>query len=85
MKRSRLRNKYLKNPTEISKITYTKYRNYCVNLFKKEKRKYYGNLDPKLIIDNKTFWKTVKPLFSETQKDSRNITLIENEEIISDE
>ena len=83
MKRSRLRNKYLKNPTEINKITYTKYRNYCVNLFKKEKRKYYGNLDPKLIIDNKTFWKTVKPLFSETKKDSRNIILIENEEIIS--
>ena len=54
-----------------------------MNPFKKEKRKYYGNLDAKLIIDNKNFWKTVKSLFSETQKDSRNIILIENEEIIS--
>ena len=79
MKRSRLRNKYLKNPNEINKMVYRKYR----NLFKKEKRKYYENLEPKLIIDNKIFWKTVKPLFSESQKDSRNIVLIEKENIIS--
>ena len=64
-------------------MVYRKYRNYCVNLFKKEKRKYYENLDPKLIIDNKKIWKTVKPLFSESQKDSRNIVLFEKENIIS--
>ena len=79
MKRSRLHNKYLKNPNEINKMLHRKYRNYCVNLFKMEKRRYYENLDAKLIIDNKQFWKTAKPVFSESQKDSRNITLFEKE------
>ena len=64
MHRSRLRNKYLTNPNDVNKNKYPKYRNYCVNLFKKEKKKYYENLDPTLITDNKKFWKTVTPLFS---------------------
>ena len=83
MTRSRLRNRYLKHPCKSNEIKYKKYRNFCVNLFKKEKRKYYANLDPKLIIDNKQFWKTVKPLFSEKIQDTRNIILIENENIIT--
>ena len=35
----------------------------------------------KKIVDNKTFWKTIKPLFSSNNK----ITLIENEDILSEE
>ena len=84
MNRSRLRNKYLTNPTVANKRKYTRYRNFCVNLFKKEKRQYYENLDPKLITDNKKFWKTVKPLFSEKHVSSRNIILIEDDIIISE-
>ena len=80
MHRSRLRNKFLKNPNNVNKVRYKKYRNSCVNLFKKEKRKYYDNLDLRFITDNKKFWKTVKPLFSE--KSANNIILIENENII---
>ena len=83
MHRSRLRNNYLKNPTNDNKEKYRKYRNYCVNLFKQEKKIYYQNLDPKLITDNKKFWKTVKPLFSEKTRCSKNIILVEKEEIIS--
>ena len=83
MHRSRLRNKYLRNPNDVNKNKYRKYRNYCVNLFKKEKKKYYENLDPTLITDNKKFWKTVTPLFSGKKQCANNIILIENDEIIS--
>ena len=33
--------------------------------FRREKRNYYNNLDISLLTDNKKFWKTVKPVFSD--------------------
>ena len=65
MKRSRLCNKFLKNRTEENKILYTKQRNYCVALLKKLKKIYFENLNEKDILDNKLFWKTIKPLLSD--------------------
>ena len=85
MNRSRLRNKYLKYPNDINLLNYRKYRNYCTSLFRKEKRKFFSKLDTKLICDNKTFWKTVKPLFSDKHSGRTNITLIEDNEIISND
>ena len=85
MTRSRLRNKFLKNPNNINRVTYTKYRNYCTALFRKEKRSYYNNLNTKLITDNKKFWKTVKPLFSDKHFSNNKITLLEGDEIISED
>ena len=64
--KSKLRNNYLKNSNNVDTEKYKKYRNYCVNLFKQEKKNHY--LDPKLITNNKKFWKTVKPLFSEKNR-----------------
>ena len=58
---------------------------YCVNLLKREKKKYYNNLNIKIIVDNKTFWKTIKPLFSEKSKSRQKITLIEDDQIITDD
>ena len=83
MTRSRLRNKFLKNPNNLNKTSYTKYRNYCTSLFRKQKKAFYNNLDTKLITDNKTFWKTVKPLFSDKHFSNKKITLLEGNEIIS--
>ena len=86
MTRSRLRNKFLKNPNEINKNNYNKHRNYCVNLLRREKKKYYNNIDLKRITDNKQFWKTIKPLFSEKHNICRKITLIDDDdEIISND
>ena len=65
MNRTRLRNKFLKTPNRENEINYKRQRNYCVNLSKKEKKTYYNNINIKLVLDNKTFWKSVKPLFSE--------------------
>ena len=84
MHRSRLRNKYLKNPSEHNKILYKRQRNFCVSLLKKEKKKYYNNLDLKIFDDNKKFWKSIKPLFSDKTTLKRNITLIEDGVLTSD-
>ena len=85
MTRSRLRNRYIKNPTPDNKTKYTKYRNYCTGLFRKQKRSYYSDLNIKSITDNRKFWKTIGPLFSEKHFSKKKITLVEKEEIISND
>ena len=64
MHRSKLKNLYNKHPSEDNEIRYKRQRNYCVNLLRREKMKYYNNLDLSVIKDSRTFWKNVKPLMS---------------------
>ena len=85
MKRSRLRNKFLKTKAEVDKIAYKKQRNHCVSLTRKTKKEYYSSLDEKCVIDNKKFWKTVKPFLSDKTMVDDKITLVENDEIITDD
>ena len=85
MNRSRLRNRFIKNPNETNQYNYKRQRNYVVNLLRREKKKYYENLDPHKILDTKTFWKTVKPLFSDKNNMNGRITLIDQDDIISDD
>ena len=80
-----LRNRFLKNRTEENKRKYTKQRNYCVSLLRKVKNKHYSNLNEKDVTDNKMFWKTVKPFFSDKVTSSEKITLIEEDEIIGND
>ena len=80
MHRSKLKNKFNKNPTEDNNRLYKKQRNYCVSLLNKEK-----HLDPLIIGDNVKFWQRVKPLFSNKQKSlPKDIILVENEITTSD-
>ena len=83
MDRTRLRNKFLKNRTAENKLAYNRQRNYCVSLTRKSKRDYYNNLDIRNVTENKLFWKTVKPFFSNKGPMRQKITFIENGEIIS--
>ena len=83
MTRTRLRNRFLKHPSEINRKNYKKYCNFCVRLFKKEKKMFYNKLNTRDITDNKKFWKTVKPLFSEKYSSRNKITLLEGNNIIS--
>ena len=53
MTRARLKNKYYKNPTSENKRLFTKQKNFCTNLLKREKKKYYNNLDIKVFDSNK--------------------------------
>ena len=53
MKRSRLRNRFLKNRSQVNRINYIKQRNYCVSLLRKTKKRYYAYLNEKDVADNK--------------------------------
>ena len=85
MHRSKLKNNFNRNPTEANKTLYNKQRNFCVSLLKKEKRKYYNNLDLNIFDDNKKFWQRIKPLFCDKHKALQSdIILVENNKTISD-
>ena len=86
MNRFRCKNTYFKHKTVENWEKYRKLRNDCVKLTKKVKREYFQNLNIKTINDNKTFWKTVKPFFSDKgNKDQRKNILVENNEINRDD
>ena len=57
MKRSRLKNKFLKDQNHENKLVYNKQRK------RKTKRSYFDNIDTKNVTDNIKFWKTIKPVF----------------------
>ena len=85
MQRAKLKNKYNKVPTEENNLLYKNQRNYCANLLKKVKRDYYNNLDINIFKDNKTFWKSIRPFFSDKQKDyQKEFILMDNDEVTSD-
>ena len=74
MDRTRLRHKEL---SIKDRNAYNKQRNYCISLIRKMKKDYYNNLDYKKIIDNTSFWKHIKPLFTGKSARSNKITLVE--------
>ena len=64
MRRSQLETKYHKTKTSDDQKTYKKHKNFVSRFYKKEKKKkFYPNLDLKRFLDNKMFWKNIKPLF----------------------
>ena len=65
MNRSKLRNKFLKTRNEKSRRRFNRQRNLCASLIRKTKRSFYGKLNHKVVSDNRKFWKSVGPLFSE--------------------
>ena len=85
MKRSKLRNRFLKEKSEVSRKAYNIQRNYCVNLLRKTKREYFANIKINNIADNNKFWQTVKPLFSDKINHRETINLIDNEVTLSND
>ena len=53
--------------------------------FLRKKKKLYESINIKNVTDNKKFWKTVKPLFSEKHNYHTKINLIEEDDIISND
>ena len=62
--RSRLKNKFNKNSSAKNWNSYKKQRIFCFKLLRQTKEKYFNNINVKKVSDNKTFWKSVKPFFS---------------------
>ena len=83
MQRTTLRNIYLKQRPEATKVAYNQQRNKFVSILKKSKRSYFESLDVKFVKDYKKVWKKISPFFSNKIKSKKKITLAENDEIIS--
>ena len=77
MKRSRLRNKLLNTKSDIDRKAYKKQRNLCLSLIRRAKKNFFNNISTPDITDNKTFWKTVKLLFTGKIQTKSKIILIE--------
>ena len=55
-----------------------------VKLLRKSKKVFYNNLNVSRIIDNKNFWKTIKPNFTDkTLKDER-MTFVDGDKVIAE-
>ena len=85
MNRARLKRISNEHPTQENIEAFKSYRNFCVSLLRKEKKKFYNSLDISIMSDNKKFWKYIKPLFSGKSKSKSKITLIKGDEIISED
>ena len=77
MRRSRLRNKFLNTKSGIDRKAYNKQRNLCVSLIRSEKKNFFSNINTSDMTDNKIFWKTVKPFFTDKIKTKSKITLLD--------
>ena len=80
-----LKSKYFKNRTDENFKAFKKQKNFTNRLAKREKSKYFSNLDLNKYTDNIKFWQTVKPLFSSSSIGHNKITLVENGEVVTDD
>ena len=85
MTRSRLKNKFNKNSSAKNWNSYKKQRSFCLKLLRQTKEKYFNNKNVNKVSDNKTFWKSVKPFFSNKGLNSNNILLVEGNEKVNDD
>ena len=78
-----LKNYILKNRAENSLKTYKRQKIIVADFIKKKKKKeFFNNLNPSFAKDNKNFWKTIKPLFSDIGSLRSQLKLIENDKLI---
>ena len=81
IKRSQLKNRYNKNHNYL----YKKQRSFCVSLLRNTKRNYFKNVKMQDITDNKKFWKTIPPYFSDKEYNQTKRTIVGKDSIITDE
>ena len=82
MVKSKLRNEFNKSRTSENWKKYKQQRNKCLSILKGTKTNYFNNVNPKVITDNKKFWTSVKPLFSDKSKAKNTIVLYEKGKIM---
>ena len=76
LKKKELQNRYFKiRATENLKL-FKRQRNFCSRLYKRERKKYFSNLDLNKTTDNRLFWKTVKPLLPDKGFNSTKMFLV---------
>ena len=85
MKRSQLKNRYNKNHNYKNWYLYKKQKNFWVSLLRKTKRNYFKNVKIQDVTDNKKFWKTIQPYFSDKEYNQAKIKIVEKDSVITDE
>ena len=85
MRRSYLEKVYYNNKSEKSFKAFKKQKNFCSRLYKKERKRFFNNLSPYFVTDNKLFWKTIKPFFSNKGNYGPQIKLVEKDEVLQDD
>ena len=85
MKRSRYRNKSIKDKSQTNRENYKIQRNLWKKLLRKTKKSYFESFNTKNITDNRTFWKTVVSLFTNKASRCEKIILTEAEKHVSDD
>ena len=84
--RSRLRNKFFKNPTKANELLLKNQWNKCVLLRKKCIKNYFSKVTESGVSTNKEFWKIIKPfLTNKGFLPGNELTLTENDEVITEE
>ena len=85
MNRLKLRNKFSKTRNEESKRRFYRQRNFCISLLRKTKRRcfFFGKIDHRVVSNDRKFWKTVGPLFSEKAFHKESIILNNSNKTIS--
>ena len=73
---------YFKKKKQISILEPTKNRKIIAVDFIKKKE---NGLNPSFVTDNKLFWKTIKPFFSDKANCGANIKLIEEEDVLQND
>ena len=77
MKRSKLRNTFNKQRSSENWKNYKRQGNICSDILKSTKRTFSEALNINEITDNRKFWKTIKPFFTDKCKTTNNIILTE--------
>ena len=78
MTRSRLNNCFNKTRSDENWTLYKTQRNFCTKLLRKTKKDYFSKVNPKFASDNKNFWQTIKPYFSDKANFSNKIMFQKN-------
>ena len=85
-KRSRLRNKFLKDPAKENELLFKTQRSKCVSLRRKCIKSYFQDVTKKGLVTNKPFWNFVKPFLTYKSCNTHNdIMLIDNGKDIIEE
>ena len=76
---------FFKKRTGHSVKAYKKQKNYCSRLYKKERKNFFSCLNPSFVKNNKLFWKTLKPFFSNKGNLGPNIKLVKKNELLQND
>ena len=84
--KTRLKNKYWRDPSRENELAYKKQRNLCVSIRRKSITNYLNKFTDKDLETNKSFWEFIKPFLTNkgTLTDC-GITIVEGKKIISDD